>query len=166
MHFCALSQARHPLCPLPRVNDHKRPDLVGEITEKNLALQRLSIRLTVAQRIEPQIVVYLLMVLGLGTPASWRRVETHYRKRESGPGTRRHPGCRAPIPSKGTIDHVVTVHDEKPCTPCISRNTHPLLLKIFTSKLADVYMRYIQSDLFSLVYTRLPRPKSAKIHPF
>ena len=49
-----------------------------------------------------------------------------------------------------TIDHVVTVHDEKPCTPCISRNTHPLLLKIFTSKLADVYMRYIQSDFFPL----------------
>ena len=70
MHFCALSQARRPLCPLPRVNDHKRPNLVEEITEKNLALQRLSIRLTVAQRIEPQIVVYLLMVLGLGTPAS------------------------------------------------------------------------------------------------
>ena len=41
------------------------------------------------------------MVLGLGTPASWRRVEIHYRKRESGPGTWRHPGCRASIPSKG-----------------------------------------------------------------
>ena len=46
-------------------------------------LQRLPIRLTIAQRIEPQIVVYLLMVLGLGIPDD--------------------AGCRGQIPVCGSV---------------------------------------------------------------
>ena len=64
-------------------------------------LQRLPIRLTVAQRIEPQIVVYLLMVLGLGIPD-----DTGCRGQipvcgSVSPLDATMPGCRAPIPSKG-----------------------------------------------------------------
>ena len=60
-----------------------------------------------------------------------------------------------------TIDHVVFIRDEF-AHPRISRNIHPVSLNEPTSiSTCEAY-----PGSFPLVYTRLRRPKRAKIRPF
>ena len=76
---------------------------IGGGSEDDLQLQRLSIRQTVLQRIiiESQIVVYLLMVLGLGIPDDAGCRDKIPVCGSVCPLDATMPGCRASIPSKG-----------------------------------------------------------------